>query len=37
VFAVLGARIFDGNSDDGRLLARAHPSGQWVEWISSPA
>jgi hypothetical protein len=34
VFAVLGARSFDGGSDSGRLLARAHPSGQWIEWIS---
>ncbi len=34
VFAVLGARTFDGDTDRGRLLARAHPSGQWVEWLS---
>ena len=34
VFAVLGARTFDGASDRGRLLARAHPSGQWIEWLS---
>jgi hypothetical protein len=33
VFAVLGARTFDGAADSGRLLARAHPSGQWVEWL----
>ena len=38
VFAVLGAQTFDGSSsrpaaDEGRLLARAHPSGQWLEWI----
>jgi hypothetical protein len=33
VFAVLGARRFDGSRDDGRLLARAHPSGRWMEWI----
>jgi hypothetical protein len=33
VFAVLGARTFDGNTDRGRVLARAHPSGQWVEWL----
>ena len=33
VFAVLSARTFrDGTSED-RLLARAHPSGQWVEWL----
>jgi hypothetical protein len=35
VFAVLGARTFDGASDRGRLLARAHPSGEWIEWLSS--
>ena len=34
VFAVLGARTFDGGADSGRLLARAHPSGQWVEWLA---
>jgi hypothetical protein len=39
VFAVLGARTFDGSSFDhgrerGRLLARAHPSGQWMEWLA---
>ena len=34
VFAVLGARTFDRDSDRGRLLARAHPSGQWIEWLS---
>ena len=34
VFAVLGARIFDGADDRGRLLARAHPSGGWIQWIS---
>jgi hypothetical protein len=34
VFAVLGARTFDGGSDHSRLLARAHPSGQWIEWLS---
>jgi hypothetical protein len=33
VFAVLGARTFDGSADAGRLLARAHPSGQWIEWL----
>jgi hypothetical protein len=37
VFAVLGARIFDGTSERRRLLARAHPSGQWVEWLDAPA
>ena len=34
VFAVLGARIFDGAEDRGRLLARAHPSGGWIQWLS---
>jgi hypothetical protein len=34
VFAVLGARTFDRASDRSRLLARAHPSGQWIEWLS---
>ncbi|MBV9092524.1 MAG: DUF2332 domain-containing protein [Streptosporangiaceae bacterium] len=33
VFAVLGARTFAGADDRGRLLARAHPSGGWVEWL----
>jgi hypothetical protein len=33
VFAVLGARIFHDDTDRGRLLARAHPSGQWIEWL----
>ena len=33
VFAVLGARAFDGTADRGRLLARAHPSGEWIEWL----
>jgi hypothetical protein len=33
VFAVLGALTFDGSIDSGRLLARAHPSGVWVEWL----
>lgn len=33
VFAVLGARTFHRGTDCGRLLARAHPSGQWVEWL----
>jgi hypothetical protein len=35
VFAVLGARTFAGGRDSGQLLARAHPSGQWIEWISA--
>ena len=33
VFAVLGARIFDGAGDRGYLLARAHPSGRWIQWL----
>jgi hypothetical protein len=33
VFAVLGVRTFDQAAEGGRLLARAHPSGQWVDWI----
>jgi hypothetical protein len=35
VFAVLGARTFDGTGDRGRLLARAHPSGGWIQWLSN--
>jgi hypothetical protein len=34
VFAVLGARTFDGAGGRGRLLARAHPSGGWIQWLS---
>ncbi|MGN6791468.1 MAG: DUF2332 domain-containing protein [Streptosporangiaceae bacterium] len=33
VFAVLGARTFERGEQRGRLLARAHPSGQWIEWL----
>ena len=33
--AFLGARTFDEAGDRGRLLARAHPSGQWIEWLAS--
>jgi hypothetical protein len=33
VFAVLGARTFDQAAEGGRLLARAHPSGQWIDWL----
>jgi hypothetical protein len=33
VFAVLGALTFDQAGGHGRLLARAHPSGQWIEWL----
>jgi hypothetical protein len=35
VFAILGARTFGPGGDRGRLLARAHPSGQWVQWLGS--
>jgi hypothetical protein len=34
VFAVLGERTFDGGTQSSRLLARAHPSGEWVEWLA---
>jgi hypothetical protein len=34
VFAVLGAVSFDGQAQQGRLLARAHPAGGWVEWLA---
>ena len=34
VFAVLSARSFGGPRDDGQLLGRAHPSGQWIEWLA---
>ena len=34
VFAVLGARTFDAGTGSARLLARAHPSGRWIEWLS---
>jgi hypothetical protein len=37
VFAVLGARTFDHGTESGRLLARAHPSGQWTEWLGPDA
>jgi hypothetical protein len=37
VFAVLGARMFGGAPGDGLLLARSHPSGQWVEWLGVDA
>jgi hypothetical protein len=33
VFAVLGLRTFGAAAENGRLLARAHPSGQWVDWL----
>lgn len=33
VFALLGARMFDRAAEGGTLLARAHPSGLWVEWL----
>ena len=35
VFAVLGAVTFAGGKRrSARLLARAHPSGEWVEWLA---
>jgi len=34
VFAVLGSRTFDRAAEGGTLLARAHPSGVWVEWLA---
>jgi hypothetical protein len=34
VFAVLGARRFDGSSEQRSLLARGHPSGSWIEWLT---
>ncbi len=39
VFAVLGERTFggatrQGGPDRARLLARAHPSGEWIEWLA---
>jgi hypothetical protein len=34
LFAILSARTFDRGSEARRLLARAHPSGQWVGWLS---
>jgi hypothetical protein len=37
VFAVLGAVSFDGQSQRGTLLARAHPAGSWVEWLAAPS
>ncbi len=39
VFAVLGMRRFGPGAPDGRLLARSHPSGGWMEWLddSSPS
>jgi hypothetical protein len=36
VFAVLGARTFHRRTQSGQLLARAHPSGQWMEWLGPP-
>jgi len=36
VFAVLGERTFTAGAQQARLLARAHPSGQWVEWLARP-
>ena len=33
VVAILGERTFAAGVGHARLLARAHPSGQWVEWL----
>jgi hypothetical protein len=27
-------RTYDGSVESSRLLARAHPSGEWVEWLA---
>ena len=35
VFAVLGARTFHRGAEHGELLARAHPSGQWLDWLAA--
>ena len=35
VFAVLGARTFHRGAEHGQVLARAHPSGQWLEWLAA--
>ena len=35
VFAVLGARTFHRGTEHRELLARAHPSGQWLEWLAA--
>jgi hypothetical protein len=48
VFAVLGTRAFAADpgrgrpasrngSPDSRILGRAHPSGQWIEWLAPNA
>ena len=34
VFAVLGERTFGSGREQSRLLGRAHPSGEWVEWLA---
>ena len=34
VFAVLGVRTFGNQEETATVLARAHPSGQWVEWLA---
>ena len=33
VFAVLGVRTFGYQEETATVVARAHPSGQWVEWL----
>ena len=37
VFAVLSAQTWHGRAGPGHLLARAHPSGRWVEWLTAGA
>jgi len=34
VFAVLGERTFQDGREQSRPLGRAHPSGEWVEWLA---
>ena len=34
VFAVLGVRTYGHQEETATVLARAHPSGQWVEWLA---
>lgn len=34
VFAVLGVRTFGDQEETATVLACAHPSGQWVEWLA---
>ncbi|HYK27056.1 MAG TPA: DUF2332 domain-containing protein [Streptosporangiaceae bacterium] len=37
VFALLSVRAFAADAvSQARILARAHPSGQWIEWMDTP-